>query len=81
MKNHGLLTVGETAGEAFMNMYYAIRMFEVAVQAEGSGLKLERCTKQMWKLSQKQYDLFSPGLNEWPALLRRCDKADPSYKR
>ena len=81
MKNHGLLTVGETAGEAFMNMYYAIRMCEVAVQAEGSGLKLERCTKQMWKLSQKQYDLFSPGLNEWPALLRRCDKADPSYKR
>ena len=69
MKNHGLLTVGETAGEAFMNMYYAIRMCEVAVQAEGSGLKLERCTKQMWKLSQKQYDLFSPGLNEWPALL------------
>ena len=45
MKNHGLLTVGETAGEAFMNMYYAIRMCEVAVQAEGSGLKLERCTK------------------------------------
>ena len=25
MKNHGLLTVGATAGEAFMNMYYAIR--------------------------------------------------------
>ena len=48
MKNHGLLTVGETAGEAFMNMYYAIRMCEVAVQAESSGLKLERCTKQMW---------------------------------
>ena len=63
-----------------MNMYYAIRMCEVAVQAEGSGLNLERCTKQMWKLSQKQYDLFSPGLNEWPALLRRCDAKDPSYK-
>ena len=28
MKNHGLLTVGETAGEAFMNMYYAVRMCE-----------------------------------------------------
>src|SRR6056300_385357 len=80
MKNHGLLTVGETAGEAFMNMYYAIRMCEVAVQAEGSCLKLERCTKKMWQLSQKQYELFSPGLNEWPALLRRCDAKDPSYK-
>ena len=38
MKNHGLLTVGATAGEAFMNMYYAIRMCEVAIQATGSGL-------------------------------------------
>ena len=80
MKNHGLLTVGATAGEAFMNMYYAIRMCEVAVQATGSGLELERATDEMWKLSQKQYDLFSPGLNEWPALLRRCDAKDPSYK-
>ena len=80
MKNHGLLTVGATAGEAFMNMYYAIRMCEVAVQATGSGLPLERATEEMWKLSQKQYDLFSPGLNEWPALLRRCDAKDPSYK-
>ena len=25
MQNHGFLTVGETAGEAFMNMYYLIR--------------------------------------------------------
>ena len=80
MKNHGLLTVGATAGEAFMNMYYAIRMCEVAIQATSSGLPLERATEEMWKLSQKQYDLFSPGLNEWPALLRRCDAKDPSYK-
>ena len=80
MKNHGLLTVGATAGEAFMNMYYAFRMCEVAVQATGSGLPLERATEEMWKLSQKQYDLFSPGLNEWPALLRRCDAKDSSYK-
>ena len=80
MKNHGLLTVGATAGEAFMNMYYAIRMCEVAIQAKSSGLPLERATEEMWKLSQKQYELFSPGLNEWPALLRRCDAKDPSYK-
>ena len=80
MKNHGLLTVGTTAGEAFMNMYYAIRMCEVAIQATSSGLPLETATEEMWKLSQKQYELFSPGLNEWPALLRRCDAKDPSYK-
>ena len=80
MKNHGLLTVGETAGESFMNMYYAVRMCEVATQAQGSGLKLETSTKELWEKSQKQYDDFSPGLNEWPALLRRCNAVDPSYK-
>ena len=80
MKNHGLLTIGETAGESFMNMYYAVRMCEVATQAQGSGLKLETSTKELWEKSQKQYDAFSPGPNEWPALLRRCDAVDPSYK-
>ncbi len=80
MRNHGLLTVGETAGESFMNMYYAVRMCEVAVQAQGSGLKLETAVKSLWEKSQKQYDAFSPGPNEWPALLRRCDAVDPGYK-
>ncbi len=59
MKNHGLLTVGETAGESFMNMYYAVRMCEVATQAQSSGLKLETSTKKLWEKSQKQYDAFS----------------------
>ena len=80
MRNHGLLTVGETAGESFMNMYYAIRMCEVAVQAQGSGLKLETAAKSLWEKTVKAYDAFSPGPNEWPALLRRCEAMDPSYK-
>ena len=58
MRNHGLLTVGETAGEAFMNMYYAIRMCEVAVHAQGSGLKLDYAEKTFWEQSQKQYESF-----------------------
>ena len=80
MRNHGLLTVGETAGEAFMNMYYMIRMCEVAVQAQASGLALEPATTALWEMSRKQYAAFSPGVHEWPALKRRCDRADPSYK-
>ena len=35
---------------------------------------------ELWEKSQKQYDAFSPGPNEWPALIRRCDAVDPSYK-
>lgn len=80
MRNHGFLTVGETAGEAFMNMYYLIRMCEVALQAQGAGLPLDPASPDLWALSRKQYDAFAPGRFEWPALLRRCDRVDPSYR-
>ena len=45
----------------------------------GHNLKEVRVLKKRIKY-QKQYDAFSPGPNEWPALLRRCDVTDPSYK-
>ena len=80
MRNHGFLTVGETAGEAFMNMYYLIRMCDVALSAQAAGLPLDACDKALWELSVEQYKAFSPGTYEWPALLRRCDRQDPSYK-
>ena len=80
MRNHGFLTVGKSAGEAFMNMYYTIRMCEVAVQAQASGLELDAATPELWEMSCRQYENFAPGKYEWPALKRRCDRADPSYK-
>ena len=80
MRNHGFLTVGKTAGEAFMNMYYTVRMCEIAVQAQASGLALESAKAELWELSCKQYENFAPGRHEWPALKRRCDRVDPSYK-
>ena len=45
-----------------------------------SGLELKSVSKELWEKSQKQYDAFFPGPNEWPALLRRCDAIDSSYK-
>jgi ribulose-5-phosphate 4-epimerase/fuculose-1-phosphate aldolase len=71
MRNHGFLSVGATAGEAFMNRFYAVRMCEVAVQAQASGLALEPATPDLWAMSCKQYEAFSPGQYEWPALKRR----------
>ena len=81
MRNHGFLTAGETAGECFMNMYYLIRMCEVALQVESSSLTQEWTSPKMWQLACEQYEAFPPGKYEWPALLRRCDRLDPSYKK
>lgn len=80
MRNHGFLTVGKTAGEAFMNMYYLIRLCEVALSTAGSDLELQAADPALWELSCKQYQAFSPGVHEWPALKRRVDRQDPSYK-
>jgi len=80
MRNHGFLTVGATAGECFMNMYYLIRTCEVALQATASGYELEYGDPKLWELASKQYETFAPGKYEWPALLRKCDRLDPSYK-
>ncbi len=80
MRNHGFLSVGKSAGEAFMNMYYMIRMCEVAVQAQAAGLPLEPGKQELWELSCQQYEAFAPGKYEWPALKRRADRADPSYR-
>ena len=66
MRNHGLLTVGETAGD----IHEHVLCCKKVVQAQGSGLKLETASKSLWEKSQKQYDAFSPGPNEWPALLK-----------
>lgn len=80
MRNHGFLTVGETAGEAFVNMYYLIRACKVMLQANATGLPLDKGPEDIWKLSRRQYESFPPGQHEWPALLRMVEKADPSYK-
>ena len=80
MRNHGFLTVGETAGECFMNMYYLIRLCEVALQVGCSNLPIDQGDTKLWQLACKQYEAFSPGKYEWPALLRKCDRLDPAYK-
>lgn len=80
MRNHGFLTVGNTAGECFMNMYYLIRMCEVALAVSACDRPLVNGSSGLWQTASKQYEAFPPGKYEWPALKRLCDRIDPSYK-
>lgn len=80
MRNHGFLTVGSTAGECFMNMYYLIRLCEVALAGLATQSELETSSPELWALASEQYAAFPPGQYEWPALKRLCDRIDPSYK-
>jgi ribulose-5-phosphate 4-epimerase/fuculose-1-phosphate aldolase len=88
MRNHGILTVGRTPGEAFMLLYYFERAARIQLQmqaAAAAGAKLvmpphevcEKAARQFWEL---QGDILVPGEREWPALMRQLDRDDPSYR-
>lgn len=88
MRNHGVLTVGRTPGEAFMLLYYFERAakIQLAMQAAtAAGVPLvmpppevcEKAARQFWEL---QGDILIPGEREWPALMRELDRQDPSYR-
>ncbi|MFG1344071.1 class II aldolase/adducin family protein [Xanthobacter autotrophicus DSM 431] len=88
MRNHGILTVGRTPGEAFMLLYYFERAarIQLAMQAAcAAGVKLvlpphevcEKAARQFWELKG---DILVPGEREWPALMRQLDRLDSSYR-
>jgi ribulose-5-phosphate 4-epimerase/fuculose-1-phosphate aldolase len=85
LKNHGLLTVGETVAEAFVRMYYLERSCEIQVRAQAGGGELTHVSKDV--LDASYATLQSDGGPRrssaalvWPGLLRRLDRADPSYR-
>lgn len=89
MRNHGLLTIGRTPGEAFMLLYYFERAARIqlsmqAAAAGGAGPIIapphevcEKAARQFW---EGHGDILIAGEREWPALLRRLDREDPSYR-
>lgn len=89
MRNHGLLTVGRTPGEAFMLLYYFERAAKIQLQmqaamAGASGPIVfpnhdvcEKAARQFW---EQKGDILIAGEREWPAFLRQLDHRDPSYR-
>jgi len=83
LRNHGALTVGRTIGEAFNWMH----RLELSCRAQIGAMS---CNSPLSKVSQKvleeTWNNYQPGTRrpygvmEWPALLRKLDRTDPSYK-
>jgi ribulose-5-phosphate 4-epimerase/fuculose-1-phosphate aldolase len=89
MRNHGLLTVGRTPGEAFMLLYYFERAarIQLNMQAAAAGgacpivtIAHEVSAKAASQFWENKGDILAAGEREWPALLRRLDRSDPSYR-
>ena len=87
LRNHGLLVCGRSVGEAFNLLWRMERSCQTQVMALSCNTKLvfppaEVAEKTYEKMSSRRER--KPGeikvVSAWPALLRKLDKVDPSYK-
>ncbi|MFP3515496.1 class II aldolase/adducin family protein [Pseudomonas sp. SIMBA_077] len=91
LRNHGLLTVGETVGQAFLRMYYLEKACEIQLAAQACGEVLlppaAVCARTERQFNEPGRALQAGELSDpdgmalaWAALLRLLDRVAPDYK-
>ena len=86
LRNHGLLTVGDTVAEAFVRMYYLEASCAIQVRAQAGGSELIHVDKAIIErgysaaMNEQRRRNGGPGRLVWPGLLRRLDRRDASYR-
>ena len=83
LRNHGLLTLGKTIADAFLNMYIFEATCMIQVRAQAGGGDLVEIPPAIISGAQAQAKAVTKslgGMLAWPGLLRRLDRQDPSYR-
>jgi len=83
LRNHGTLTTGRTIAEAFLAMYILQRACEIQVLAKAGGSELIQVPAPIVdgiRAQVSQVTLGDGGKLIWPALLRKLDRLDPSFR-
>ena len=82
LHNHGLLTVGKTAREAFVLMKYLMEAAEIQLRMEATGGALIEIPPDICAKTAAQYERHDSGRGaaDWPAYFRMLDRTDPSYQ-
>ena len=82
LRNHGLLTCGASIADAFLNMYVfeSTCQIQLAAQAGGELISVDpRIVAGVAEAMRVQTGGLG-GAFAWPALLRKIEKLDPSYR-
>lgn len=83
LRNHGLLTVGKTIADAFLHMYVfeSSCQIQVAAQAGGDLIPIQPQIVAGIAQAMKVQTGGLGGAFVWPALLRKLDRTDRSYRQ
>lgn len=83
LRNHGLLTVGETIADAFLFMYLFEATCMIQVRAQAGGGELISIPQPILDGATAQANVVTKGLGgalAWPGLLRKLERRDASFK-
>jgi ribulose-5-phosphate 4-epimerase/fuculose-1-phosphate aldolase len=83
LRNHGLITVADSVPESFLLMYTFERACLIQVRAQAGGGQLIPIDPRIIATAQQQAAAVTAaagGALAWPALLRKLDRIDPSYR-
>lgn len=83
LRNHGLLTVGRTVADAFLEMYILEAACRIQILAQTGGKELVHTAPQILEGIKAQVEMVTKGMGAdlvFPGLLRKLDKLDASYK-
>lgn len=83
LRNHGTLTVGQDVPAAFTRMFFLERACQMQVAALSAGLdKVNWPSQEAIDTTEQQgrRGMSKAGQLEWPALIRKLDRIDTSYR-
>lgn len=82
LRNHGLLTVGRSIADAFLNMYIFENTCRIQLDAQAGGelVYVNPAILQGVAAAVKTVTVGQGANLTWPALLRKLERLDPSYQ-
>ena len=83
LRNHGLLTVGASIPDAFLMMYALETACQTQIMAQSGGVELVQVPAPIVDGIKAQVEMVTRGLGgqiAWPALLRKLDRSDTSFR-
>ena len=82
LQNHGLLTAGLTIAHTFQLMFYLETCSQTQIDAMSTGAKLLEVPEEVAEKTAKQFEEWGPrhAARDFAGLMRRAERADPSFK-